>query len=117
MLTTHHGAGSSNAPVLVHALKPRVAIMNNGARKGGDLPVLQTYRSAPGIEDLWMLHYAVAAGAEGNVAEPMIANLGDVADPAVKDTGFGINVTVEPDGTFTVVNERNKLTKTYNPRR
>lgn len=117
MLTTHHGAASSSAPVLVHAVKPRVAIMNNGARKGGDLPVLQTYKSAPELEDLWMLHYAVVAAAEGNVAEPLIANLGDVADPAVKDTGFGINVTVQPNGTFTVVNERNNLTKTYNPRR
>ena len=112
-LTTHHGSGQSNAPVLVHALKSRVAIMNNGARKGGDLPVLQTVRSAPGLEDLWMLHYAVVAGAEGNVAEPMIANLGDVSDPAVKDTGFGIRVTVEPTGAFTVVNERNNHSKTY----
>ena len=112
-LTTHHGSGQSNAQVLVHALKSRVAIMNNGARKGGDLPVLQTIRSAPGLEDLWMLHYAVVAGAEGNVAEPMIANLGDVSDPAVKDTGFGINVTVQPNGSFTVVNERNNQTKTY----
>ena len=116
-LTTHHGSGQSNAPVLVHALKSRVAIMNNGARKGGDLPVLQTVRSAPGLEDLWMLHYAVVAGAEGNVAEPQIANLGDVADPAVKDTGFGINVTVQPNGSFTVVNERNNQTKTYPARR
>jgi beta-lactamase superfamily II metal-dependent hydrolase len=116
-LTTHHGAASSNAPVLVHALKSRVAIMNNGARKGGDLPVLQTIKSAPGLEDLWMLHYAVVAGAEGNVEEPRIANLGDVADPAVKDTGFGINVTVQPNGSFTVVNERNNVSKTYNPRR
>ena len=63
-LTTHHGSGQSNAPVLVHALKARVAIMNNGARKGGDLPVLQTVKSAPGLEDLWMLHYAVVAGAK-----------------------------------------------------
>jgi hypothetical protein len=101
----------------VHALKSRVAIMNNGARKGGDLPVLQTIRSAPRLEDLWMLHYAVAAGSEGNVAEPMIANLGDVADPAVKDTGFGINVTVQPDGSFTVVNERNNMTKSYPARK
>jgi competence protein ComEC len=116
-LTTHHGAASSNAPVLVHALKSRVAIMNNGARKGGDLPVLQTVKSAPGLEDLWMLHYSVAAGAEGNVEEPRIANLGDVSDPAVKDTGFGINVTVQPTGAFTVVNERNNLTKTYPARR
>lgn len=116
-LTTHHGSGQSNAQVLVHALNSRVAIMNNGARKGGDLPVLQTIKSAPGLEDLWMLHYAVVAGAEGNVAEPMIANLGDVSDPAVKDTGFGINVTVQPNGSFTVVNERNNVSKTYQPRR
>lgn len=116
-LTTHHGSGQSNAPVLVHALESRVAIMNNGARKGGDLPVLQTVRSAPGLEDLWMLHYAVVAGGEGNIAEPQIANLGDVSDPAVKDTGFGINVTVQPNGSFTVVNERNNVTKTYTPRK
>jgi competence protein ComEC len=112
-LTTHHGSGQSNAQVLVHALKSRVAIMNNGARKGGDLPVLQTVRSSPSLEDLWMLHYAVVAGAEGNIAEPQIANLGDVSDPAVKDTGFGINVTVQPTGAFTVVNERNNGRKTY----
>jgi competence protein ComEC len=116
-LTTHHGSGQSNAQVLVHALKSRVAIMNNGSRKGGDLPVLQTVKSAPGLEDLWMLHYAVVAGSEGNVAEPQIANLGDVSDPAVKDTGFGINVTVQPNGSFTVVNERNNQTKTYPARR
>ena len=116
-LTTHHGSGQSNAQVLVHALKSRVAIMNNGARKGGDLPVLQTVRSAPGLEDLWMLHYSVAAGAEGNVAEPFIANTGDVPDPAVHDQGFGMRVTAQPDGSFTVVNERNKHTKTYPARR
>lgn len=116
-LTTHHGSGQSNAPVLVHALKSRVAIMNNGARKGGDLPVLQTVKSAPGLEDLWMLHYSVTAGSDGNVDEARIANLGDVADPAVKDTGFGINVTVQPTGAFTVVNERNNLTKTYPARK
>ena len=112
-LVSHHGSAQSNAPVLVHALKPRVAIMNNGARKGGELPVLQTVRSSPGLADLWMLHYSIAAGAEGNVAEPFIANLGDVSDPAVKDTGFGINVTVQPNGSFTVVNERKNMTKTY----
>jgi competence protein ComEC len=116
-LTTHHGSGQSNARELVHALKSRVAIMNNGARKGGDLPVLQTIKGAPGLEDLWMLHYSVAAGAEGNVEEPRIANLGDVSDPAVKDTGFGLNVTVQPNGSFTVVNERNNLTKRYSARR
>jgi hypothetical protein len=103
--------------VLVHALRSRVAIMNNGARKGGDLAYLQTVRSAPGLEDLWMLHYSVAAGSEGNVAEQLIANTGDVPDPAVHDRGFGINVTARSNGSFTVVNERNNLTKTYEARR
>jgi competence protein ComEC len=116
-LTTHHGSGQSNAHALVHALKARVAVMNNGARKGGDLPVLQTVRSAPGLEDLWMLHYSVAAGAEGNVAESFIANPGDVPDPAIHDRGFGIRVSAQPNGSFTVVNERNNLAKTYPARR
>jgi hypothetical protein len=35
-LTSHHGLPKSNAPALVHALQPRVAVMNNGTRKGGE---------------------------------------------------------------------------------
>jgi competence protein ComEC len=116
-LTTHHGSGQSNAQVLVHALRARVAIMNNGARKGGDASALKTVRSAPGLEDLWMMHYAVAAGADANVPESLIANTGDVPDPSTRDQGFGIRVTVEPGGAFTVVNERNNISKKYLPRR
>ena len=33
-LTTHHGLAQSGAPVIVRALQPRVAIMNNGPKKG-----------------------------------------------------------------------------------
>ena len=112
-LTTHHGSAQSNARVLVHALKPRVAIMNNGARKGGDLSVLQTVRSAPGLEDLWMLHHAIAAGPAANAPENFVANVGDVPDPAVHDQGFGMMVSVQPDGSFTVTNERNNVSRTY----
>lgn len=112
-LATHHGSAQSNAEVLVHALKSRVAVMNNGARKGGDPPVIQIVRRSPGLEDLWMLHYSVAAGNEGNVPETFIANTRDVPDPAVHDEGFGIKVSVQPDGSFTVTNERNNFTKKY----
>jgi competence protein ComEC len=114
-LTTHHGSGQSNAPVLVHALNPRVAIMNNGARKGGDPTVIETVRSTPRLEDLWMLHYSEAAGEAGNVAEPLIANLSDAPTANGHDEGFGIRVAAWTDGTFTVTNERNGYTRSYSP--
>jgi len=47
----------------------------------------------------------------------IIANTGDVPDPAVHDQGFGMRVTVQPNGSFTVVNERNNHAKTYPARR
>ena len=34
-LTTHHGVDLSGPAVLVHAVQPRVAVMNNGPKKGG----------------------------------------------------------------------------------
>ena len=36
-MTTHHGTATSGSPTIVHALHPRVAIMNNGAIKGGSV--------------------------------------------------------------------------------
>lgn len=119
-LTTHHGSALSGAEVLVHALKPRVAIMNDGARKGGDAPVIQIVRRSPGLQDLWMMHYAVAAGDAVNVPADLIANIKVNADPslnpAANDEGFGISVSADIDGSFTVTNSRNKLTKKYSAR-
>jgi len=39
-LTSHHGLDQSGSAALVHALRPRIAILNNGTRKGGHV---QTY--------------------------------------------------------------------------
>ena len=74
-LTTHHGLPVSGAPVLVHAIRPRVTVMNNGAKKGGSAQAWQIVRDAPGIEDIWQLHYSVDAGADHNIAQPFIANM------------------------------------------
>jgi competence protein ComEC len=119
-LTTHHGTTASGAEVLVHALQPRVAIMNNGARKGGDAPAIEIVRRSPGLQDLWMLHYAVAAGeadARLNVPAEFIANVDESLNPEVNDKGFGISVSADADGSFTVTNDRNGKTKTYRPTR
>ena len=116
-LTTHHGSMLSGAEVLVHALKPRVAIMNNGARKGGDAAAIRIVRTSPGLLDLWMMHYGVAAGADVNVPADFIANTEESSNPAVmNDKGYGISVTADTDGSFAVTNERNTLTKKYPPR-
>jgi beta-lactamase superfamily II metal-dependent hydrolase len=109
LLSTHHGASQSNPPALVHALAPRVIVMNNGARKGGDASSWKIFKSSPGLEDMWQLHFAVAAGKEANVEDPYIANL---QSPG----GGNLLVSVEPSGRFRLLNFRNKFEKIYNPR-
>ena len=106
-LTTHHGLDLSNSKSIVNAVHPRVAIMNNGAHKGATPPAWQIVHDAPGLEDLWQLHYAVDGGSDHNVLEKLIANVGD------SDEGNYIKVSAESNGTFTVVNSRNKYEKTY----
>lgn len=106
-LATHHGLAQSNAREIVHAIRPRVAIMNNGARKGGSPDAWRIIRSAPGLEDLWQLHFAVAGGAETNSPESVIANLDERCE------GKYIKVSASADGGFTVLNSRNGFEKKY----
>jgi competence protein ComEC len=107
-LVSHHGMNLSNSKSLVWGLHPRVAIMDNGARKGGTVEAWQTVHDSPGLEDLWQLHYAIAAGPQHNVAAKFIAN------PEEKpDAGYAIKVLARPDGTFRVENLRNRFEKTY----
>ena len=108
-LTTHHGLDQSNCPAIVHGLHPRVAIMNNGARKGGSPSAWKVVSSSPGLQDLWQVHYSLAGGKDANVAEERIANMEQ------KCEGFGIEVQASKNREFTVINQRNNLKKTYKP--
>jgi beta-lactamase superfamily II metal-dependent hydrolase len=78
-LTTHHGINQSNAPAIVHGLQPRVAIMNNGTRKGGSLETFQALATSPGLEDLWQLHWSHNVMTEHNAPGAFIANIEDNA--------------------------------------
>jgi len=132
-LTTHHGLDRSGSPVVVHAVRPRVAIMNNGTRKGGAVQSFQTLRSSPGFEDVWQLHWSYAGGIEHNAPGLMIANLDEPAQLAAvvgastaPPDGPGGNASHAPahylkvsardDGSFTVTNSRNGYTKRYTAR-
>lgn len=77
-LTSHHGIDQSGSPALVHGLHPRVAVMHNSTRKGGAIPTMQTLYSSPGLENIWQLHWAYAAGIEYNTPGLFIANMEDM---------------------------------------
>jgi competence protein ComEC len=107
-MTTHHGTATSGSPQMVHALHPRVAIMNNGADKGGSVKAWTAIENSPGLQDLWQLHFSDEGGKDHNVAEKFIAN-----PSAENDGGYPIEVLAHPDGSFTVRNDRNGFEKTY----
>jgi len=79
---THHGLDQSNSPALVHGVQPRVAIMQNGTRKGAGTEAMKTMWSSPGLEDIWQLHWSYNAGIELNAAGVFIANVDDPATVA-----------------------------------
>ena len=76
---THHGLDQSVSPALVHGLLPRVAIMQNGTRKGAGTEAMPTMRKSPGLEDIWQLHWSHTAGIDQNSAGVFIANVDDAA--------------------------------------
>jgi len=107
LVVSHHGWYQSSSPALVDAIHPRVAIMDNGAKKGGSIPVLDMVRKAPGIEALWQLHYSDEGGAVHNTKAEYIANLDG------PDAGHDIEITASRDGSFTVHNSRTGMDKDY----
>jgi competence protein ComEC len=119
-VVSHHGQDISSLPMLVHAERPRVAIMDNGAKKGGAVLTFETLKTSPGLEDLWQLHYAVDAG-DHNMPEKFIANMGTggTAATGVPDEGpvNYLQLTARPDGSFAVKNSRNGYVKEYGQKR
>ena len=71
------GSSARILPALVHGLQPRVAIMNNGTRKGGAPDTFKVLETSPGLEDLWQLHWSYNVGVEHNAPGVFIANIDD----------------------------------------
>jgi beta-lactamase superfamily II metal-dependent hydrolase len=130
-IVSHHGLALSDSPQLVHAIRPRVAIMNDGPRKGGPPSTMQTLFTSPGLEDLWEIHFSILSGQQYTVPGLFIANTMDdpitamPIDPAPQPApgtpglpthdgkAYYIKVSAQADGTFTVTNQRNMFSKTY----
>jgi competence protein ComEC len=129
-LTSHHGVDRSGSAALVHAIRPRVTIMNNGTRKGGSVSALRILHTSPGQEDIWQLHWSHHAGIEYNAPGAFIANIDDpdilvrIIAPPAEATGpvagdqshspaHWIKLSARADGSFTVSNSRNGFSKEY----
>jgi beta-lactamase superfamily II metal-dependent hydrolase len=135
-VVSHHGQPFSNGQMLVHAIHPRVAILNNGTRKGGQPEAMKVIFSSPGLEDLWQLHFSLLSGQEYTAPGMFIANTVDdptptlpvapmaapspgpgVAPPPVHNgKAYWLKVSAEADGSFTVTNTRNGFSKSYKAR-
>lgn len=106
-IVSHHGWFQSSSPALVWGIAPRVAIMDNGAKKGGTPSTWDIIEKSPGLENLWQLHFSDEGGAAHNVPAEFIAN------PEGPDEGNYIELTARMDGSFAVFNSRTQMTKEY----
>jgi beta-lactamase superfamily II metal-dependent hydrolase len=104
--TSHHGVDLSNPKPLVHALAPRVIVMNNGLRKGGSPSAWQILNSSPGLKDMYQLHLSQAGGKENNVPAERIAN-------PEGDPGHYLLVQAEKNRKMAVTNARTGQAKEY----
>ncbi len=106
-VVSHHGFLQSNSPALLNGVAPRVAIMDNGATKGGSPSAWDIVAKSPRLIDLWQLHFSDEGGATHNAPEPLIANLDG------PDAGHYLKLTAWADGSFEVFNSRTQKTKSY----
>ena len=106
-IVSHHGWEKSGSPALVQGIHPRVAIMDNGAKKGGSPSAWDIIHKTPGLEALWQLHYSEEGGDAHNTTSEYIANLQG------PDQGNYIELTAWPDGHLEVLNSRTGQKKEY----
>jgi competence protein ComEC len=107
-LVAHHGGADVADPATFAAFRPRVAIMNNGVRKGGARVTFEALHHVPGLEDVWQLHAAADAG-DRNFPAQHIANVD-------QSTAHWIKLVANEDGSFRVLNGRTGEWKQYPPR-
>lgn len=105
---THHGLDQSNNPALLKAVSPTVAVINNGAEKGGSAATFRWLKETPSIKDIFQVHRNVATGPGDNTGSELTAN------DEKKCEGNGIVLTVDAGGkTYAVEVPSKKTKKTY----
>ena len=104
-LVAHHGGADAADPSTFAAFKPRIAVMNNGEKKGGAEQTYEMLHRIKGLEDVWQLHLASAAGRNNFPAET-VANLDE-------NTSHWLKLVAGEDGSFALLNQRTGEWKRY----
>jgi competence protein ComEC len=104
----HHANSDPTLPAVFEAIRPRVAIANNGPWKGATPPTMTALHELRNPADVWQLHRTINYGAE-NFPENFIANVGFEA----ADGASWIKLSATEDGAFSVTNGRTGWTKQY----
>jgi len=107
-LVAHHANSDVNLPAMLNALRPRVAIANNGPWKGTTTAALAMLHEHRGLEDVWQLHNTINDGAE-NFPDAFVAN----PTWGATDTAAWLKLSASEDGSFTITNGRTGWTKRY----
>jgi competence protein ComEC len=92
----HHGLDDSNNPALIQALKPRVAIINNGPRKGGEVRTYALLKNERSIDAIYQLHRNVTTSENDNTPADFIANEDEACQANY------IKISVGTNGTYKV---------------
>ncbi len=122
LIVTQHGSKISSNPASIADMRPDVALMGSGGKKGGDEEAIKTIKSSPGLMGFWQTHESFAHP-EWDGDKNMIANLNPPASAvaaqakslfsAPPDQGHAIHAEITPDGKITMTNDRNGYSKTY----
>jgi hypothetical protein len=103
-----HGLDTSNPPVLLRSLSPTVAVIPNGAKKGGSAETIARLRATPSIRDIFQIHCNTLTLPQENTDPALIANLDEGC------AGNYIKMSVAPDGeTYTVSIPSTGVKRTY----
>jgi beta-lactamase superfamily II metal-dependent hydrolase len=107
-LVTHHANSDATLPAVFEAIRPRVAIANNGPWKGATPATMTALHELRNPTDVWQLHRTINYGAE-NFPDGFIANLGFEA----ADGASWIKLSASENGAFSITNGRTAWTKHY----
>ena len=105
---THHGQDNSNHPALLAAVQPTVAVINNGAKKGGAAATYHRLKAVSTLKDIFQVHRNIATTPADNATAEFTAN------DEEKCAGEGVRLVVDPSGkSYTVEVPAKKTKRTY----